>query len=99
MFTKTEEPSLCLQPIHWGYQDLEIFGKDKNGDTLYVTEAPIPEDNHWMGYFIEMTFPGDTEHKSGLIKNEFRVTTPGFVWPNTLPFEDCVGDECQEILL
>ena len=69
-------------------------GKTKDGEILYIAEAPIPKDGHWMGYYIEMVFPGDTEHNSLFIKNEFKISTPGYVWPNILPFEDCVGDEC-----
>ena len=51
---------------------------------------PKPKkDGHWVGYYVEVYFHGDTKYSSWLFKNEFQFTTPGFVWPNTLPFEPC----------
>jgi len=41
------------------------------------------------GYFIEVKFASD----SGLAF-EYQFSTPGYVWPNTLPFKDCSGVTC-----
>jgi hypothetical protein len=47
----------------------------------------MPKDTYWMGYYIEMIFPGDN-------KLNTIITTPGFVYPDTLPFDDCYGETC-----
>jgi len=57
---------------------------------------PQPQDGYWMGYYVTVEFPADTESDdtvSGL-KNTFMTSTPGWTWPNTLPFQDCHGDGC-----
>ena len=37
----------------------------------------------WTGYYIEIFFP------SGVPKSEYQLTTPGYVWPDTLPYAAC----------
>lgn len=54
--------------------------------------------NHWVGYYIEVYFKPDTEMTSFFLHNHFAYTTPGYVWPNTFPFDDCKGD-CKPILV
>lgn len=51
---------LCLQPIVWHSKTLESVGVLPNGDTFYHVDPPKPKDGHWMGYYIEVVFPGDT---------------------------------------
>lgn len=48
-----------------------------------------PEEGHWTAYYIEMKFASGTTAKT-----QFHVSTPGYVWPATLPFKDCHGDSC-----
>ena len=56
--------------------------------------APEPKkDGHWVGYYVEVVFPGDAEDPP-LFKNEYIMTTPGWVHPDTLPFEDCHLETC-----
>jgi len=85
---------LCAQPIVWHANKLHRSTSD-NGDFVYSTMPPEPEDGHWNGYYIELIFAGDTEGpKIDLFKNAYFFSTPGFTWPNTLPFEDCHGESC-----
>ena len=28
------------------------------------------------------------------MKEDYIVTTPGYTWPNTLPYPDCTGEGC-----
>ena len=61
----------------------------------YHAKAPEPKNaGHWAGYYIEVTFKSDTGHLAPLIE-----TTPGYVWPNTLPFDDCTREGCRGHLL
>ena len=75
----------CVQPIIWAGEDLP---PEKPG--TWRVKPPQPREGFWMGYYIELYFPSDTDSE----KNLFRTTTPGFVWPDTFPFEDCHGAEC-----
>ena len=45
-----------------------------------------------FSYYVELFF------KSSL-KSDYLFTTPGFTWPDTLPFADCKGAECIGRLL
>ena len=74
----------CLDAMWWTAIELK-----ESAPGVFVAEAPQPKnEGHWTGYYIEMYFPGDTDVHS-FMPNQFRMTTPGFTWPNTLPFEDC----------
>lgn len=58
---------------------------------------PQPQDGYWMGYYITVEFPADTdpgENEADVLKNTFMLSTPGWTRPNTLPFEDCHGSSC-----
>jgi PhoPQ-activated pathogenicity-related protein len=77
----------CIQPIIWLGTTLKPTVK---GGNVYRAEAPKPKkEGHWTGYYVEMYFPSDTDHGG-----DFQFTTPGYTWPNTLPFKDCHGKEC-----
>lgn len=52
-----------------------------------------------MGYYIEIEFPGDTPGGDKIFENHMLVTTPGWTWPNTLPYPDCKGDGCASIVV
>lgn len=70
----------CLVPIVW-------LGTTLNETAPGVYSASVPtRKKGWTGYYIEAFFPSD----QGL-KTEYQFTTPGMVWPNTLPFDDCAG--------
>jgi len=79
----------CLQPIIWNNITLETATPG-----VYRFTPPSPPPAPWMGYYIEMKFPSDTG-----MKEHFQFTTPGFTWPNTLPFPDCQGAACEGHLL
>lgn len=78
----------CLQPILWTTTKLEVT---EGG--LY-TFTPPPNTPKWMGYYIEVFFPSDIG-----LKDHLQTSTPGFVWPDTLPFEDCTGEACYGELM
>lgn len=77
----------CVQPIIWLGKTLE---EDPNQAGVFKALPPKPLDGFWMGYYIEVFYPADTEG----VTDDFQFTTPGFVWPDTLPFKDCSGDTC-----
>ena len=74
----------CVQPIIWLGKTLQPDAKG-----VYSATPPEPKPGHWTGYYIEVFFPSGTA-----VKSEFQFTTPGYAWPNTLPFKDCTGSEC-----
>lgn len=89
-----KQQDLCIAPMLWQAKDLTKTSVNEDGDAIYHISPPIPKDGHWTGYYISLVFPGDTEAERFTLRNEYRVSTPGYTWPNTLPFEDCHGDTC-----
>ena len=51
--------TICQQDIPWLSLTLQKSGETADGDAIYSTKAPEPKDDKWMGYYIEITFPGD----------------------------------------
>jgi len=88
-----KDKNLCLQPMVW-HADKLHRSISENGDSVYSTLPPEPEDGYWNGYYIELVFPGDTHSKVSLFKNAYFFSTPGYTWPNTLPYDDCYGETC-----
>ena len=88
-----DDHGLCAQPIFWKSIELFQSGENENGDSVYTTMPPEPIDGFWTGYYMEVVFPGDTESRK-LFKNAYITTTPGYTWPNTLPYDDCFGETC-----
>ena len=66
----------------------ELLKPDADGSYSIMPPEPKKE-GHWTGYYIELRFPGDTSFKGKQLKNQFTFSTPGYTWPNTLPFSDC----------
>ena len=85
---------ICLQPIFWLSKEIE-----EESPGVYKALPPQPVDGYWMGYYIELEYPGDTDPGRSIFRNSFIFSTPGWTWPNTLPFPDCHGDECKGILV
>jgi len=85
---------LCFQPIIWRHKTLHKSHETADGDAVYTHAPPTPRDGHWMGYYIEVTFPGDTPQGIKVFQNEFVESTPGYTWPDTLPFDDCHAEGC-----
>lgn len=80
---KPMEGGNCVVPIVWLGKTLnEVSGSPG----LFKATPPEPKKGHWTGYYIEVFFDSHV--------GEYQLTTPGFVWPNTLPFEDCHGATC-----
>ena len=63
-------------PIKWSKTELS-----ESVPGVFRALPMDPEKGYWMGYFIEVIFASD----SGL-KQDYEFSTPGQVWPNTLPF-------------
>ena len=76
----------CLVPIVWIGKTLK---PTVEGGNVFVGVPPEPPAGKWKGYYIEVYYPSNAG-----IKSEFQFTTPGYAWPNTLPFKDCTGDTC-----
>ncbi len=75
----------CVVPIIW-------FGKtlQESAPGVYRAIPPEPKEGHWTGYYVEVYFPADVQG----YKHDYQFTTPGWAWPNTLPFPDCHGSTC-----
>ena len=71
----------------WHSKTLQPTAVAASGETTYAATPPAPTDGHWTGYYIEVYFSGEEA-------GEFMFTTPGRVWPDTLPFADCHGKSC-----
>ena len=80
----------CLQPMFWREESL---APSADG-TTYTAQPKLPDAGHWRGYYIELLFPS-----AQLPHVQLRVSTPGFVWPDTLPFADCNFAECPPTLV
>merc|ERR1711939_1297263 len=73
----------CIEPIVWE-------GTDLNETSPGVWTASVPKPLlGWKGMYVEAYFPSDTG-----LKSEYQLTTPGIVWPNAYPSDDCTLDEC-----
>ena len=92
----------CLQPVVWLGTTLD---EDPSTPGLFTATPPEPKNGHWTGYYIEVYFPqqkrsataaaaANANQDGASFASEFQFTTPGFAWPNTLPFADCHGDSC-----
>merc|ERR1712137_929223 len=74
---------ICFQPIIWIGKTLK-----ESSPGTYIGKIPKPR-RGWKGAYVELYFKSDT----GLRQN-YQLTTPGMVWPQTLPFDECVAEEC-----
>ena len=79
---------VCFQPIIWTGTTLNATSPG-----VYVAKLDKPLLG-WIGAFVEVYFPSDTG-----LRDEYQFTTPGMVWPQTLPFEECHEEECLPNLL
>ena len=89
----------CIQPIIWHSQtltpqppDTEAQEEEEAAAAVLRYEGVPPHPSvagRWVGYYIELHFPSDTG-----MKEDYIVTTPGYTWPDTLPFKDCTGEGC-----
>jgi PhoPQ-activated pathogenicity-related protein len=75
--------SICAQPIVWIGETLEA-----ESPGVYTVQMKKPLLG-WKGGYIELYFKSDTG-----LKQRYQFTTPGMIWPQTLPFEDCHAEEC-----
>ena len=93
-----DDQKMCLQLIDWHKQELK---ETEKGSGVYIGTAPEPKkEGHWVGYYIELIFPGDAEASyHPIFKNEYIMSTPGWVYPDTYPFEDCWLDTCSNNLV
>lgn len=84
---------ICSQPIEWMKEDLK---ETNEGSGTFVGTAPEPEvEGHWVGYFIEVVFPSDSDGP----ESEYKMTTPGWIYPDTYPFDDCHNETCSNTLV
>ena len=81
---KPMEGGNCVQPIVWLGKTLT---EEPGAPGVFKATPPEPKAGHWTGYYIEVYFPSSNGP-------DFQFTTPGFAWPNTLPFSDCHADTC-----
>ena len=88
----------CLVPMFWHSETLKptvSANDDPHAPLTYTAQPPQPtKTGHFVGYFIELFFP--SQH---LRFSDMKVTTPGHVWPDHLPFPDCNTTKCPVKLL
>ena len=96
---KKKGRDLCFQPIFWQKERSQ-----ENDMTYTVTTPPPMVKDHWQGVFAEVVFP--YHHPTGhflmdlvIPPDEFSLTSPGWVTPDTFPFKDCHGEECTNTLI
>jgi PhoPQ-activated pathogenicity-related protein len=75
---------MCVQPVFWHGTTL-----NQSSPGVYTAVIPRPEAG-WTGAYVEVFFPSDTG-----MKQDYQFTTAGMTWPQTLPFPDCHGHDCQ----
>ena len=74
-------PCSRLQPIIWKGTTLDAVAGSPN---VFKATPPKPLlKGRWTGYYIEIFFPSELQ------KSEYQLTTPGYVWTDTLPHEAC----------
>ena len=79
----------CVVPIFWHEKTMKA-----SADGIYRASPPDPsKKGHWTGYYVEVYFASDSGMK------EYRLTTAGYAWPNTLPYKDCNGTTCTPRLV
>ena len=61
--------------------------------TFTATPPQPTKPGHYTGYYLELFFP--SKH----VKGKLQVSTPGFVWPDKLPYPDCDFASCPLNLL
>lgn len=89
-----------LQAFKWSKIPLEA-----QEDGTYVAHMDSDPDGRWTAFFIDFTFEVMEKKTSGLggwpydTPGALDFTTEVSVWPDTFPFEDCVGEECYGELL
>lgn len=89
----------CLNFITWSARVLKESAFNKGE---YTATPPEPKtQGHWVGYYVQIFWLGDTKEPSWLLNGEYNNSTPGYTWPNTLPFPDCDGlkGECKRIIV
>jgi hypothetical protein len=79
----------CLS-LHW-WNEIELTESEPG---VYKTLPPDAENlgDKWVGYYIELFYEGG-QGATLILEDKFTFTTPGYVWPNTLPFADCDSRE------
>ena len=83
----------CLVPRFWAKDALEPH-RSSQGAFTYTATPPMPtKPGHFVGYYMELFFPSLAAHAS------YMFSTPGYVWPDTLPFPDCNLSTCPANLL
>ena len=86
---------LCFQPIFWLKE-----GAEQISERSFEMSVPEPFDkDHWQGVFAQVTFPAYTPSGHPILDkfidpNHVVLTSPGWVTPNTFPFEDCHLESC-----
>jgi len=69
----------CAQPMIWLGKTLQA-----DADGSFLATPPSPRAGHYMGYYVELFYPSTL-----LKRDDYQVSTPGYVWPDTFPFPEC----------
>jgi len=77
---------MCVQPLIWLGRNLT---ETAPGSRTWTVLPPAPIKGHWMGYYVEIFWPSQTE-----LLSDFQFTTPGFTWPTSLPYPECHAEGC-----
>ncbi len=79
-------------PIMLVWFDDEIQPIEKTTNTWTYTASVKAPEKGWAGFYLEMRFPGVSEL---FFELPYTVTSQTFIVPDTVPFPDCSGAECE----
>ena len=76
----------------------------EDGTRVYKARMDAPDDGRYVAFFIDVKYKDPREGLKGDVLPKdmpgmLEFTTEVSVWPNTFPYEDCVGTECYGTLL
>jgi hypothetical protein len=109
-YSSLDDPCLCgvasdgdclnLKAFSWVAKELQPTVEGE-----YVAHMDISADGAWTGFFIDFTFEKNSAQPGKL--GTWPVDEPGCldfttevsIWPDTFPFEECLGNDCYGTLL
>lgn len=78
----------CVRALLWGKSSQAVV---QTGDRQWTAHMGPPEGGGWRAFFVELQFESGAGGGEALLT----ATSEVAVTPNTWPFDDCKGTECQ----
>jgi len=85
-----------FQPVLWRP---EVLNETVKGSNTWVAKQNVPS-RGWMGFFVEMTYPGLKPFYNESKVTHYHLTTQVSIIPrNKFPYDDCYGVDCYGTLV